>query len=221
VTRAAAIALRATFAAAFAWGLGVAPALASSSSTAASITALLALGCGALGPWLALRRHAVGRHVGISAFLGLVVATWLLAPSSIGFEALDATRGIFGSIAFGAFALAWGGFEAAGENESDLLPHDMPARAARPWYAVPITLFGCAAGLGCCALAWSAPDRNRALFAHAAALTVAVTLMQASTTFASRRAAPMNTPSWRGLVAALAWGAMATLFGAIGWFVGR
>lgn len=173
-----------------AWAATIAP---SGFSRGASIfgasVAIASLIAGLSGPLLARTRPRAGRHLGISLFVALAVATWLAGAHAIHPLRLDPIRGAFGAISWGVFALSWsdrwGSSPAAAPVDPDaplLLP-----RAALPMGATAITGIGVALALGYLVLAFFVRDPDRALATQAAAIACAVALITAAGVVATAR----------------------------------
>ncbi|MFT3765011.1 MAG: hypothetical protein QM820_05760 [Minicystis sp.] len=173
-----------------AWATTLAPAGFSRGSTlGASLMAVAALAAGLGGPVLARKNARAGRHLGISLFVALAVATWLLGAPAIHPIRLDSIRGVFGAIAWGVFALSWSDRWGPGP---EAVPADPEAplllpRAALPFGAVPLTALAVAAALGYLVLAFRVRDPDRALLAQAVALACAVGVVTAAGIVATAR----------------------------------
>ena len=209
-----------------AWSVTIAPAaLARAAPLPARALGLLALVAGASGPLLAVGRRKLGRHVGISLFLGLTTLTWLLASPAIQPSRLDPVRAALGAIAWGLFALSWSGpRQEMPAPATDPSSPVLQARATLPPFAAPIAGAGIAVGLGCLVMAWRTRESDRALLAHGVALACAVALISASATIAigrgkSRRseARHLQTRAVRSLFAL----AIAVLIGIVALFAAR
>ncbi|APR86920.1 hypothetical protein A7982_12269 [Minicystis rosea] len=173
-----------------AWATTLAPAgFSRGSPIGAGLLSVLALAAGLGGPILARRNARAGRHLGISLFVALAVATWLLGAQAIHPLRLDSVRGVFGAIAWGVFALSWSDRWGPGP---EAIPADPEAplllpRAALPLGAVPITALAVAAALGYLVLAFRVRDPDRALLAQAVALACAVGMVTAAGVVATAR----------------------------------
>ncbi|HTJ85454.1 MAG TPA: hypothetical protein VL400_27240, partial [Polyangiaceae bacterium] len=140
----------------FAWAVTVGPAAFGHAGGAlAKLAALSAFVAAVVGPALVPTRRRVGRHLGITAFLALATATWLLAPQSVAIERLDLIRAGIGALGWGVYALSWG--------EPWRLRDDLPqedigttlrARAELPPFAVPLAGLGVGAALVVLTLGW-------------------------------------------------------------------
>lgn len=178
-------------AAALAWALAVAPAAFSrGSGPSAKTLAATALLAGVAGPFLVPLGRRLSRHVGISAFLALDVAAWLVARAAIDPQRLEPLRAGLGALAFGVWSLAWGDvFRAPGQRTPGDDGPPLPARSRLPALAVPISAVSVAAALVVLGLAWRVAEPSRALAGHAAAVASAVAVVSAGGTLAIARGA--------------------------------
>ncbi len=181
--------LQTLLAALAAWATTVAPAaFARGAPALAGAVAVLAIGAGLAGPLVAASRRRVGRHVGVSAYLGLATLTWLLAGTALHPARLDPLRAAIGAVAWGAFALSWSDpwrFEQT--QAADPSAPQLQARAALPAQAVPVAAVGVLSALACLFLAWRIRDPGRAILGQAAAIACAVALVTAAATVATSR----------------------------------
>lgn len=185
-------ATRAALASLVAWGITVAPvAFARSAPPLARATALAAVLAGLAGSLLFAARPRLGRALGLTSFLSLATATWLLAPAAIRPDRLDPTHALLGSLAWGLYALSW---RAPRPSPRPTTPEagepSLEARARLPRSIVPIAAMSIAAALACLGAAWRARDVERALFAQATALVCATALLSAGTAIALGRGEP-------------------------------
>lgn len=172
-----------------AWSVTLAPAAFSRSAPrGAGVLAILALIAGTAGPLFMTTRPRLSRHIGISVFLALAVITWLLASPAIQPARTDPLRAAIGAVAWGVFALSWNERWTSKSSE-ELDPHapSLPARATLPRLSVPIAAIGVLAGLTYAAMAWRVRDVDRALMAHAVAISCAVAVITAAATVATGR----------------------------------
>lgn len=192
-------AAQAMFAAIVAWTITVAPAaFARGAPAAARVTAVLAIVCGAAAPLLAVVRRRLGRHLGISVYLALVTATWLLASPFLQPSRLDPVRAAIGAVAWGVFALSWR--DRWGDRRppaSDREAPELRARAHLPPLAAAIVAFGALASLALLMLAWRVRDPDRAVFAQAVAVACAVALVSAASSVAVARGRRASTGARR------------------------
>lgn len=186
-------------AAVVAWSITLAPAaLARSSPRSALYFAVAAVIAGASGPLLLPVHPRLGRHIGISLFLGLAALTWLLTSPAIQPARLDPMRAAIGAVAWGVFALSWNErWKSKVEPEVDTQGPALQARSTLPRLAVPIAGVGILAGLGYLAIAWRIRDVDRAIFAHALALACAVAVITSAATVAVARGRASSSSSRR------------------------
>ncbi len=135
----------------FAWAVTIAPyVLGRTGSWAGRLVAVVALAAGVAGPLLVPGRRRIGRHVGITGFLGLSPLVWLLSGKAIAIQRLDPILATIGALAWGVFAFSWGEpWRTRDEaQQTDELGGMLRARAQLPPLAVPIAAIGVLAGLG-------------------------------------------------------------------------
>ena len=181
--------IRSLLAAIAAWATTIAPAaFARGSPPIASLLATAALFVALAGPIVAYQRRRLGRHLGISVFLALATATWLVASTALQPSRLDPTRAAIGALAWAAFALTWSDpWKFRRPTATDIGAPALQGRATLPPYAVPIAGIGVAAGFVCLALAWRIRDGGRALLGQSTALACALALITVSATVAIAR----------------------------------
>jgi hypothetical protein len=177
-------------AAGIAWAVTLAPVgFGRGAPLLAGALAAAALVAGLGGPVLARTRPRAGRHVGISVFVGLAAATWLVGSQAIQPGRLDPIRGAFGAVAWGVFALSWSDrwgshpAEAPNDPEAPLLL----ARSELPVMATSLAGLGMVFGLVYLVLAWQVRDPDRGLVAQAVALLCAVGVVTAASVVATAR----------------------------------
>lgn len=182
-------ALQRMLCAALAWSVTVAPAAFVRSGSAGSrALAIAALVAGVVGPGLTLVSRRVARHVGISVFLALSVATWLVASSAIHHARIDSTRAAIGALAWGVYGFAWGEAWSLRFNpELDPNQAVLRARDTLPPFASPIAGVGVVVALVLMMLAWRVADPTRGLIAHAAAIGAGVAVVASAATVAVTR----------------------------------
>jgi hypothetical protein len=190
-------------AAVVAWAITLAPAaLARSSPRSALFFAVAAVLAGVTGPLLLPVHPRLGRHVGISLFLGLATLTWLLTSPTLQPARLDPMRAAIGAVAWGVFALSWNErWKSKMQPEIDAQAPALQARSTLPRLAVPIAGIGVLAGLGYLIIAWRVREVDRALFAHALALGCAVAVITSAATVAVARGRASSSSSSRRLTA--------------------
>jgi hypothetical protein len=167
----------------YAWGATVAwPAFSAHSASAlARLAAVLAAVALLSGPWVARRRLLLGRSIGVLGFVGLSAAAWGALESELRAPHLDAVRAALGAVAWGLFALGWGGFPGRTHLPEDD-PHALVAARLPPRDRLSVGL-GLAfsallvTALALPLLAWRVERAGVALLAHAAALAGSVALL--------------------------------------------
>jgi hypothetical protein len=173
-----------------AWSITVAPVgFGRGASLLAEILTLVALVTTLAGPFLLTTRPRLGRHVGISLFVGFSTSVWLANSAALHSLRLEPVRGAYGAIAWGVFAVSW-------SDRWDATPKTAPpeqdapallARSTLPSLAAPIVGLGIVAGIGYLVFAFQIRDPDRALLAQAIALLCAVVVVSASATVATTR----------------------------------
>lgn len=170
----------------YAWAATVAsPAAAPDASGLTRVASVLSLLALVLGPLLSAERPALGRALGIHAFVGLSLATWALAVRSGVSLAPEPLRAAFGALGWMVYGFGWG------ELARPLrVPEDDPAvlggpalkpRAELPRRATVLFALGVAGALSLLALAWRVSHVPTNVMAHAVALAAALWLMSATT----------------------------------------
>ncbi len=135
------------------------------------------------------RHHRLARGLGITAYMGLAVAAWVLAAGHRVMTGFDPWRGFCGVLAWATYAASWSHpwslpdvrLEEAPEGASMGLK---PRRGAQR-RATLIGVWGAGAGLVCLALAWSVDDASRAVWARAVGVLAAVALTSAAASVAA------------------------------------
>ncbi len=208
-------------AALIAWAITVAPVGFSRGQTALStVCALLAVASGLAGPFLLARRPKVGRHVGISLFVGFSLAAWMANAGAIHPLRLEPIRGVLGAVAWGVFALSWSDRWSGAPTAQPVDP-DSPLllpRSALPGLASPIALLGVIASLVYLVLAFRVREPERALVAQALALACSIGVVSAGATVAVARGKARSTagrqvtaPAIRALLLLVTFGAAGAL----------
>jgi len=187
--RARSATLRCTLAAVGAWVITVAPLVAAGQlSVAGRVVAFLSIVPGVVGPQLIERNHRRARHVGITAFLLAVLATWALASQHQALVGVDRFRALLGALAWGVFALAWSHPWSVPAIRLKKAPSGklggLRPRRETPHHAVAVAAAGALTGLGCLVMAWRVEDASRAVFAQAVATGCAVALVTSASTVA-------------------------------------
>lgn len=181
--------LQTLLAAIVAWLASLAPiAYGRAATPLATVLATAAIIAGLAGPLLIERSPPLSRHVGISVYVALSVATWLASGPVVDSQRLDPLLGALGAASWGIFALAWS------DRWNIPTPPDppkslasLPARATLPRTTLPIATFGVCAGLALLGLGWAIRDHDRALVGQAAALACAVAVITAGAAIAVGR----------------------------------
>jgi hypothetical protein len=172
------------------WAITLAPAaLSRGAPLHAKALCLLSLAAGLSGPVLLSSKPRLARHLGITAFLSLATLTWLASGLAIHPSRLDWIRAVFGSIAWGVYALSWSERWSKRREIVQIDPEAaaLQARSTLPALAVPVTTVGTFAAVAMLVLAWRIGDPERALVGHAVAVACAVGLVTASATVATAR----------------------------------
>ena len=176
---------------------------ASGTARATALAALIALLC---GPFLVVERPRLARMLGIHAFFGLSLVTWLLLGELVGVDRLEPVRSALGAAGWAIFALGWGSVRRVGSVPEDD-PHvlsgpPLTARSQLPVSAsivLGISLAGLTVPL---MLAWRVVRLEHALFAHAAALLCALAILQAGANIALGHGGARSASSLRQRLAA-------------------
>jgi hypothetical protein len=160
----------------FAWGVTVFPFAFGRGGRAAAM--LLAVAALAAAPLVFPKRRRLGRHVGISTFLGLVVATWLLVPGGLDVSRIDLVLAVTGSVSWMAYAFSWGEpWKFRPDVKADDMSGALRARAELPPVAVPIATLGVVGAAALLVLAFRVRDSSRALLAQVVAIGLGVALV--------------------------------------------
>jgi hypothetical protein len=186
----------------YAWGATVAWPAFSQRSASLPARAGAAAGLVALILGLALARPhpTLGRGVGVLGFLGSSAIAWGALGSGLRGTDLDPVRAALGALAWGLFALGWGGYPEHARAFDDL-QEPAPARLA-PRARLPlgmrigfVALVSCALALPL--LAWRVDRPGVALLAHAVALVGSVSLLTVGTRILIARPASEQPPAPR------------------------
>jgi hypothetical protein len=188
--RTRATAFRCLLAGVGAWIITLAPVVVAPRSGAlARALALLALATCVGGSQLIARDPRMARAVGLTAFVALSLASWLLASRFGVLAAVDAFRGVLGMIAWSVYAIAWSHpWSLPDARLRDAPPGDVQGlrpRRQTPQLALAIAGAGTLAGIACIVLAWLVDDPARAIFAQAIGTAAAIALITASAAVAS------------------------------------
>jgi len=160
----------------------------------ASIAALVAL---ALGPWLSTARPALGRALGIHAFIGFSLVTWTLAVRAGAPLAPEPVRAAFGGLGWMVYAFGWGELARplrVPEDDPHVLGGSaLSPRALLPRRASAVFAIGVAGALLLVILAWRVARTPQSVMAHAVALAAGLWMLSAATEIALT-----ETPKPRG-----------------------
>jgi hypothetical protein len=144
----------------------------------ARVTAFLALFALLAAPQFILQRPLVGRVLGIFAFIGFSLLTWVLLGAGLLQNPGDPLLPALGAVAFSLYALGWGSLRRRGmvpEDAPNVIPGPPLAPRIRASKAGPLA-FGLmlASSLVPTFLAFRVTEGTRGLFAHAVAILSAV-----------------------------------------------
>lgn len=205
----------------YAWLTTVAsPAVQPRAPGSARVTAFLALLALVAAPLFVNERPRLGRVLGVFAFIGLCLLTWLLLGASLVQSSGDPLLPALGAVAFTLYALGWGSLrrrDAVPEDGPNVIPGPPLQPRARPHRLVPV-VFGVilVSALVPVFLAFRVTDTERGMFAHAAAILAAILTITAGSRVAvnlgQRRSVPALTDRLNGAAVPLA--LLALLFGA-------
>lgn len=182
-----------------AWAVTVAPTVAArGASPVARSLAVAAVLAGIGGPALAFTGRPLplrlARHVGITLFVVLSLASWLTYDVFLHPSRLEPVRGALGGAAWAVFALAWrDSWAAAPAAAADPAATPLEARAHLPPFSSLLASLGVLSSLACLALTWRVREPERALVAQVAALACAVGLVSVGATVAVGRGRPRAT----------------------------
>jgi len=205
----------------YAWLTTIAsPAVGARAPGAARVTAFLALVTLLAAPLFVNERPRLGRALGVFAFVGLSVLTWVLLGATRVQSSGDPLLPALGAVAFTLYALGWGSLrrrDVVPEDGPNVIPGPPLQPRARPHRASPV-VFGVilVCSLVPVFLAFRVTETERGLFAHAAAILAAVLTITVGSRVAvnlgQRRAVPSVTERLNGAAVPLA--LLALLFGA-------
>lgn len=141
----------------------------------AAFVALVAL---LAAPVFASERPFVARALGIFAFIGCSLLTWVLLGKNLVQSPGDPLLSALGAVAFTLYALSWGSLRRRGivpEDAPNVIPGSPLEPRVRPLRAVPV-VFGVMLvfALVPVFLAFRVTDPDRGLFAHAVAVLTAI-----------------------------------------------
>ncbi len=179
--------LRCTLAAVAAWAITVAPlAVNSRASLPTRLLAVLSIAPGLMGPQLIARSQRSARHVGVTAYLALVLGAWAFASSDQVLASVDIFRAVLGVIAWGVFGLSWSHPWSVPDVDLERAPEGETAglkpRRKTPQSAVVVAAAGAVCAVICLGLAWTIEEPNRAVFGQAIAIGAAIALLTSAST---------------------------------------
>jgi hypothetical protein len=191
----------------YAWVTTVAyPTTARGAPDSARVTAFVALLALLAGPILVLDRPALGRILGIHAFVGFSLVTWVLLGALIGVDRLEPVRSALGGVGWTLFALGWGTVRRAGsvpeEDPHVLLGPPLVARSRLPRSALIVLVVSLVGTLLPLSLAWRVVRPEHALLAHAAALLAALAILNSGANVGLRLGQARSSGSSRQRLAA-------------------
>ncbi len=176
----------------FAWAVTILPvALSRVGSWPSRMVAIAAIAAGVMGPLLVPSRRRVGRHVGISAFVGAAALVWALSPAAVDVSRVDLVLAVTGSVSWMVFAFSWGEpWRFRPEAQTDELNASLRARAELPPFAVPIAGLGVLIAAGLLFLGFRVRDTSRALLAQVVAIGLGVAMVTVAASLATGRGKP-------------------------------
>lgn len=166
----------------YAWLITVAsPAVHRGAPLAARVTAMAALVALVAGPLVVFEHPRAARGVGVLAFVGLSVTTWLLLGPLVSVEHLEPVRACLGAVGWALFAFGWGAVRHAGsipEEDPHVIRGDpLSARGQLPWSTFFVYSIGLLGAVIALVLAWQVVRPAQALLAHSVALVAAIALV--------------------------------------------
>jgi hypothetical protein len=169
----------------YAWTATVAaPAAAAEAGSAARVTSVLALLSLVLGPWLS-ERPALGRALGIHAFVGFSLACWALSLQAGVELAPEPLRAALGALGWMVYAFGWGELGRplrVPENDPAVLGGPaLSPRADLPRRASAVFALGVAGALALLGLAWRVSSVPETVMAHAVAISAGLWLLSSTT----------------------------------------
>ncbi len=159
--------------------------------TLARVTAVLALIALVAGPLLALERPRIGRAVGVYAFVGLSLVTWVVAGSLVDVTRLEPVRAALGAVGWALFAFGWGTVRTLGsvpeEDPHAIAGPPLQVRNELPRGTLVVFSIGLAGAVVPVLLAWRVLRPGHALLAHAVAIACAIATVSAAAKIALAR----------------------------------
>jgi len=163
----------------YAWVTTVAlPSTQHSAKALSRVTAFCALVALVSSPLFAGENPKLGRALGVHAFIGFSLLTWVLLGAALLQNPGDPLLSALGAVAFMLYALGWGSLRRRGqvpEDDPNIIPGTPLLPRAQPPAVVP-PVFGLivACALVPTFLAFRVTDIERGLFAHAIAVLSAI-----------------------------------------------
>lgn len=163
----------------YAWLTTVAlPSVQHGAPSSARVTAFLALAALIAAPLFVSERPLLGRGLGIFAFVGCSLLTWLLLGAGLLQTPGDPLLPALGAVAFTLYALGWGSLRRRGvvpEDAPNVIPGPPLQPRAKP-HALSPAVFAMilVAALVPTFLAFRVVEPERGLFAHAVAVLAAI-----------------------------------------------
>jgi len=195
------------------------PSLSHGAPGSARVTAALALFALLSAPLLVSTRPSLGRMLGIFAFIGCSLLTWLLLGAKVVQSPGDPLVSALGAVAFTLYALGWGS-----QRRRGVVPEDAPNVIAGPplqprtrSHPIAPFVFGLVivSSLVPIFLAFRVAEAERSLFAHAVAVLAAILTItvgaRVATSLGQRRALPASAERLNAAAVPLALSAL--LFG--------
>jgi hypothetical protein len=166
----------------YAWLTTVAlPSVQHDAPSSARVTAFFALLALIAAPLFVTERPLLGRALGIFFFIGCSLLTWLMLGASLIQNTGDPLLSALGAVAFTLYALGWGSLrrrDAVPEDAPSVIPGPPLEPRVQPVRGTPIVFaLISASGLLPVFLAFRVSERERALFAHAAAVLAAILII--------------------------------------------
>jgi hypothetical protein len=213
----------------YAWVTTVAlPSVQHAAPTFARVSAFCALVALVAAPLFVNERPRLGRALGVYAFIGLSLLTWVVLGAPLLQNQGDPFLSALGALGFMLYALGWGSLRRRGlvpEDGPNVIPGAPLQPRSRPPSIVPV-VFGViiASALLPTFLAFRVADTERGLFAHAAAVLIGILVIsvgsRAALALGQRRALPASADRLNAAAVPLALLALAFGLGFL-WLVVR
>jgi hypothetical protein len=157
----------------------------------ARLAAGLGLACIGGAVYLLARNPRLARVIGIYAFVGLCVLSWVLLGEERLFLSHDPARQVLGALGWAAFAFGWGAVRSLGsvpeEHPAALRGQPLQARARLPRHSSLALTIGLAGAALCLFLAWRIDRPAHAVLGHVVALAGSAGLLAQAGRLAARR----------------------------------